>query len=119
MMVRLIRSLRFCNIDRHGAHRSAGLRAGYDRYAMPYGRRDRRSGLSCSAQAPDPMPAPCKGTMPGCADTVRMRAPASALPTHVTATSHGLIWTLAAYGAVADLREGLSVQPDLVPPIAI
>jgi hypothetical protein len=71
-----------------------------------------------SAQAPDPMPAPCKGTMPGCADMF-VCGLSAALPTHVTVASHKLLWTLAAYGAVADSREGLSVQPDLVPPITI
>jgi hypothetical protein len=68
-----------------------------------------------SAQVPDPMPAPCKGTMPGCAD-VLVCGLSAALPAHLTATSRKLIWTSAAYEAVADSREGLSVQPDLVPP---
>ena len=71
-----------------------------------------------STQAPDPMPTPCKGTMPGCTDVI-VCGLSAALPAHVTATSHEPIWTSASYGAVVDSREGLSVQPDLVPPITI
>jgi hypothetical protein len=71
-----------------------------------------------STQAPDPVPAPFKGTMPGCTD-VLVCGLSAALPAHVTTTSREPIWTSASYGAVVDSREGLSVQPDLVPPITI
>jgi hypothetical protein len=71
-----------------------------------------------SAKAPDPMSAPCKGTMPGCADMLGC-GPSASLPVQVTAVAHKLIWTSAAYQAVADLHEGLSVKPYLGPPITI
>jgi hypothetical protein len=62
--------------------------------------------------------APCKGTMPGCADMLGCGITAG-LPARVTAKAHKLTWTSAVYRAIADAREGLSVKPDLGPPITI
>ena len=41
------------------------------------------------------------------------------LPAHVTGVAHKLVWTPAAYWATADLPQGLSVEPDIDPPITI
>ena len=71
-----------------------------------------------SAQAQDPMSAPCEGTMPGCVDMLGCGLNAS-LPFQVTTVAHKLIWISAAYQAVSELHEGLSVKPYLGPPITI
>jgi hypothetical protein len=71
-----------------------------------------------SAQAPDPIFAPCKGTMPGCADMFGCGIDAS-LPAQVWAVAHKLIWISLSYQGDADSREGLSVPPYVGPPITI
>jgi hypothetical protein len=71
-----------------------------------------------SGQAPASVPVPCKGTMPGCADMVGCGV-STGLPARVTVLSHKLTWTPAIYRAIADAHEGLTVKPDLGPPITI
>ncbi len=71
-----------------------------------------------SGQAPAPTPTPCKGVMPGCADMLSCNLGAG-LPAHVTAVAYKLIWTSVAYRTLADALEGLTVEPDLGPPITI
>lgn len=71
-----------------------------------------------TGQAPTPTTTPCKGMVPGCDGMLGCGLSAS-LPDHGTAVAHKLIWTPAAYRAVSDAREGLSIVPDLGPPITI
>jgi hypothetical protein len=70
-----------------------------------------------AGKAPTLAPAPCKA-MRGCADMLGCGLSAG-LPTHSTALSQERTWISTAYRAIADAHEGLSVKPDLGPPIAI
>jgi hypothetical protein len=65
-----------------------------------------------------PAPTPCKGMMPGCPDMLGCTLSAG-LPTYAAAMAQELIWIPIAYRAITDAREGLSVKPDLGPPITI
>jgi hypothetical protein len=56
--------------------------------------------------------------MAGCADMLG-RGLSTGLPAHATAAAHKLTWISAVYRAIADARVGLSVKPDLGPPITI
>lgn len=69
-----------------------------------------------SGQAP--APTPCKKMMPGCPDMFGCGI-AVGLPDHLTGVALKLIWTSSVYWAAADAHEGLSVEPDLGPPITI
>ena len=62
-----------------------------------------------------PTPAPCKAT-PTCVDALGCVSVAS-LPAPAISTARLLTWTPVAYWAGADAREGLSVEPALLPPI--
>jgi hypothetical protein len=78
------------------------------------------------ASAPDhplfsdqaPAPTPCDGMMLICPDMIGCGVTVG-LPAHVTDVAHNLIWTTTAYWATADLPQGLSVEPDIGPPITI
>jgi hypothetical protein len=74
--------------------------------------------LLSSGRAPASAPAPCKGTMPGCADMLGCGLSAG-LPAHAATLSQKLTWTSAVYWSIADARKGVSVKPDLGPPITI
>jgi hypothetical protein len=74
--------------------------------------------LLSSGHAPASAPTPCKGTMAGCADMLGCGL-STGLPAHATAAAHKLTWISAVYRAIADARVGLSVKPDLGPPITI
>jgi hypothetical protein len=74
--------------------------------------------LLSSGQTPAPVPLPCKGTMPGRTGMVGCGLGAGLL-NHATVASHQLTWTSAIYQAVADVHAGLSLKPDLGPPITI
>jgi len=68
-----------------------------------------------------PMPdhgTPCDGMMPGCPDMLDCSANAG-LPVQAVGESHKLIWTSDVYRAGIDMHEGLTVKPDLDPPITI
>jgi hypothetical protein len=69
-----------------------------------------------SAQAP--APTLCKGTMSACAVMLGCGINAG-LPAHITQAAHKLIWIPVAYRALTDAHEGLSIKPDLDPPITI
>lgn len=71
-----------------------------------------------SGTASAPKTAPCKGMVPGCGDMLGCGLSAS-LPDRGTAQAHNLIWTSASYRAVSDAHDGLSIVPDLGPPITI
>lgn len=73
------------------------------------------TGHKPSNQAP---PAPCNEMTAGCADMLGCGLSAR-LPTNVTAAAHELIWTKATYPAISDVHQGLSIEPDLGPPITI
>ena len=66
---------------------------------------------------PTSAPMPCKA-MPSCADMFGCGLSAG-LPAHIAAVSQERAWTSPVYRAIADAHEGLSVEPDLGPPIAI
>jgi hypothetical protein len=78
------------------------------------------------ASAPDhplvsdqaPASTPCDGMMLVCPDMVGCGV-AAGLPAHLTGIAHKLVWTAAAYWAAAESRKGLSVEPDIDPPITI
>ncbi len=70
-----------------------------------------------AGKAPTSAPTPCK-VMPGCVDMLGCGLSAG-LPAHIAALSQERAWTSTAYRAIADAHEGLSVKPDLGPPIAI
>jgi hypothetical protein len=78
------------------------------------------------ASAPDhplfsdqaPASTPCDGMMLICPDMIGCGVTAG-LPAHVTGVAHKLIWAPATYWATADLPQGLSVEPDIDPPITI
>jgi hypothetical protein len=78
------------------------------------------------ASAPDhplfsdqaPASTPCDGMMLICPDMIGCGVTAG-LPAHVTGVAHKLIWATATYWATADLPQGLSVEPDIDPPITI
>ena len=61
---------------------------------------------------------PCKGMMPECLDILGCGLNAG-LPAQVVVQTPKLIWISAIYRAIADLHEGLSIKPDLGPPITI
>jgi hypothetical protein len=68
-------------------------------------------------------PAPCNGTpcnemMPGCLDMLDCGLN-TGLPVQAVGASQKLIWTTAVYRISSDLHEGLTVEPDLGPPITI
>jgi hypothetical protein len=65
-----------------------------------------------------PTSTPCDGMMLICSDMVGCGVAAS-LPAHVAGVVHKLIWNAAAYWAAVDLHQGLSVEPDIGPPITI
>jgi hypothetical protein len=70
-----------------------------------------------AGQAPASAPTPCKA-MPGCADMLGCGLSAG-LSAHIAALSQERAWTSTVYRAIADAHEGLSVKPDLGPPITI
>lgn len=61
---------------------------------------------------------PCNDKMPSCVDMLGC-GPGVSLPAHTAPTVSLLTWTRAAYFPAADLLDGLSVEPDLGPPISI
>ena len=65
-----------------------------------------------------PASMPCKEKMPGCANMVGCGVSASS-SVRTSMVINQPFWTAATYWPVADLLEGLSIQPDLGPPIAI
>jgi hypothetical protein len=65
-----------------------------------------------------PVPMPCKGVTPGCLDMLDCGLSAG-LPAQAVGESQKLIWTSAVYPISSDMHEGLSVKPDLGPPITI
>lgn len=69
-----------------------------------------------TGQAPAPATTPCKGMVVGCDGMLGCGFSAGLLD-HGTAVAHRLTWTSAAYRAVSDVHEGLSIVPDLGPPI--
>jgi hypothetical protein len=71
-----------------------------------------------SGQTSVPMPMPCKGSMPGCLDMLDCELSAG-LPVQAAGESQKLIWVSAVYLIGTDTHEGLSVEPDLGPPITI
>jgi hypothetical protein len=73
---------------------------------------------SLSGQTSAPTPMPCKGTMPGCLDMLDCGLSAG-LPVQAVGESQKPIWTSAVYPISIDTHEGLSVKPDLGPPITI
>ena len=78
------------------------------------------------ASAPDhplfsdqaPASTPCGGMMLNCPDMVGCGVVAG-LPAPAIGVMHKLVWSPAAYWASADLPQGLSVEPDIDPPITI
>jgi hypothetical protein len=70
-----------------------------------------------AGKASTSVPTPCKA-MPGCADMLGCGLSAG-LPAHIGALSQERAWTSTVYRAIADAHEGLSVKPDLGPPITI
>ena len=67
---------------------------------------------------PNQAPTPCNEMTAGCADMLGCGLSAP-LPANVTAAAHELIWIKAAYPAISDAHQGLSIEPDLGPPITI
>ena len=115
MMVRLIRSAVALLI----AVALIGAPAMQAAAAMP-------CGMTAATSAADhppgsdhgPVSSPCTDKMPGCADMLgcgigaSLQAPAPVLMAQPA-------WTLVAYWPVTEQLNGLSVQPDLGPPITI
>lgn len=60
----------------------------------------------------------CNDKMSSCIDMLGCGQSAG-LPGRIAMTIGQAVWTSAAYSSVADLLEGLSVEPDLGPPISI
>jgi hypothetical protein len=73
---------------------------------------------SLSDQTSVPPPMPCEGTMPGCVDMLDCGLTAG-LPAQAVGESQKLVWTSAVFPISTDAHEGLSVKPDLGPPITI
>ena len=75
--------------------------------------------LSENASAPVPCNGmPCNGMMPGCLDMLDCGVNAG-LPVQGVGQSQKLIWTSAEYPIGIDMHEGLTVKPDLGPPITV
>jgi hypothetical protein len=77
--------------------------------------------LSDQASVPTPTPCngmPCNGMMPGCLDMLDCGLNAG-LPAQAAGESQELIWTSAVYRISVDTHEGLTVKPDLGPPITV
>jgi hypothetical protein len=72
-----------------------------------------------SASAPTPCNGmPCTGMMPGCLDMLDCGLNAG-LPVQAAGESQEFIWTSAAYRISIDTHEGLTIKPDLGPPITV
>lgn len=65
---------------------------------------------------PMPMPMPCKGKIPNCYSSMGCIFMV-ALPPAYTPTATQLAWSRVVYASVASRHAGLSLQPDLGPPI--
>jgi hypothetical protein len=77
--------------------------------------------LSQHASVPTPTPCngmPCDGMTPGCLDMLDCGLNAG-LPVQSVGESQKLIWTPAVYRISIDTHEGLTVKPDLGPPITV
>jgi hypothetical protein len=77
--------------------------------------------LSDQASVPTPIPCngmPCSGMVAGCLDMLDCGLNAG-LPVQVVGESQKLIWTSAVYRISIDTHEGLTVKPDLGPPITV
>jgi len=77
--------------------------------------------VSDHASVPAPMPCngmPCNGMMPGCLDMLDCGLNAG-LPVQAVGESQKLIRISAVYRIGIDTHEGLTVKPDLGPPITI
>ncbi len=69
---------------------------------------------TCSEQLANP--APCKSMVPACADMLGCVTVAS-LPVPAISAAVSLTWTSIAYRVGSDVQDGLSIKPDLGPPI--
>jgi hypothetical protein len=77
--------------------------------------------LSDQASVPTPTPCngmPCNGMMPGCLDMLDCGLNAG-LPVQAVGESQEFIWTSAVYRIGIDTHEGLTIKPDLGPPITV
>jgi hypothetical protein len=76
---------------------------------------------SDQVSVPTPTPCdgmPCNGMTPGCLDMLDCGLNAG-LPVQAVGESQELIWTSAVYRIGIDAHEGLTVKPDLGPPITV
>ena len=77
--------------------------------------------LSDHASIPTPTPCngmPCNGMMPGCLDMLDCGLNAG-LPVQAVGESQEFIWTSAVYRISIDTHEGLTIKPDLGPPVTV